>query len=148
MKRPIAVLIGLAMLASADAVLAREGARGGGQGTGRQASGAFAGAQPAHQRARPGVRHGGHHHVRPIGVVHPWWWRHHHGHHGHHHSSTVVVTAPFFYPVYTPVPVPVYVEQSSQVYYYCPDYRDYYPNVATCPSQWMQVIPGAVRTAN
>jgi len=59
-----------------------------------------------------------------------------------------VVTAPVFYPVYAPVPAPVYVEQSSEVYYYCPDYRDYYPNVATCPSQWMQVIPRAVGTTN
>ena len=148
MKRPIAILIGLAMLASADAVLARD--NGGGQGVsgGRHASGSFASA-PRHQGGRPGVHnghHNGHHNARPIVVVRPgWWWHHLHGHHGHHHSSTVVVTAPFFYPVYTPVPVPVYVEQSSEVRYYCPDYRDYYPNVATCPSQWMQVIPGAVR---
>jgi hypothetical protein len=67
--------------------------------------------------------------------------------------STIVVAAPFFYypPVYAapvyPVPVyqepPVYVEQSSEVRYYCPDYRDYYPTVATCPSPWLQVLPGA-----
>jgi hypothetical protein len=63
-------------------------------------------------------------------------------------GSTVVVAAPFFYPVYVPVPAPVYVEQSSDLRYYCPDYRDYYPNVATCPSQWMQVIPGAAGTTN
>jgi len=142
MKRPIAILMGLAMLASADAVLAQNG-RGMGQGTSgvRPSGGAFAGAHAG--PGRPGFHHG---RARPIVVVRPgWWW---HGHHGHHHSSTVVVTAPFFYPVYTPVPVPVYVEQSSEVRYYCPDYRDYYPNVATCPSQWMQVIPGAVRTSN
>ena len=143
MKRPIAILMGLAMLASADAALAQNG-KGMGQGMsgGRHAGGAFAGAHAG--PGRPGFQH-----ARPIVVVRPgWWWHHPHGHHGHHHSSTVVVTAPFFYPVYTPVPVPVYVEQSSEVRYYCPDYRDYYPNVATCPSQWMQVIPGAVRTSN
>ena len=145
MKRPIAILMGLAMLASADAVLARESV--GGQGTGRHASGGFAGAHAKHNGGRPGV-HNGHHNARPIVVVRPWWWWHqHHGHH-HNHSSTVVVTTPLFYPVYTPVPAPVYVEQSSDVRYYCPDYRDYYPNVATCPSQWMQVIPGAVGYSN
>jgi len=146
MKRPIAILMGLAMLASADAVLARDNARGGGQGVsvGRHASGGFAGAHARHQGGRPGVHHG-RHHGRPIVVIRPgWWWHHNHVVYG----STVVVTAPVFYPVYTPVPAPVYVEQSSEVYYYCPDYRDYYPNVATCPSQWMQVIPGAVRTTN
>jgi hypothetical protein len=143
MKRPIAILISLAMLASADAVLARE--NGGGQGA---SGGRHASAQARHQGGRPGVHHG-HHQGRPIVVVRPgWWWHRPGGHHGHHHSSTVVVAAPFFYPVYTPVPVPVYVEQSSEVRYYCPDYRDYYPNVATCPSQWMQVIPGAVGTTN
>ena len=78
-------------------------------------------------------------------VVRPgWWWHHNHVVYG----STVVVTAPVFYPAYTTVPAPVYVEQSSDLRYYCPDYRDYYPNVATCPSQWMQVIPGAVRATN
>jgi len=148
MKRPIAILMGLAMLASADAVLARDNARGGGQGVsvsvGRHGSGGFAGAQARHQGGRPGVHHG-HHPHRPIVVIRPgWWWHHNHVVYG----STVVVTAPVFYPVYTPVPAPVYVEQSSEVYYYCPDYRDYYPNVATCPSQWMQVIPRAVGTTN
>jgi hypothetical protein len=72
-------------------------------------------------------------------------------------SSTIVVGAPFFYyppvyavpvypgPVYQEQPVyveqPAYVEQGSEVRYYCPDYRDYYPNVSSCPSPWMQVLP-------
>ena len=141
MKRPIAILMGLAMLASADAVLARESV--GGQGTGRHASGGFAGAQARHNGGRPGVHHE-HNHVRPIVVVRPWWW----WHHSHVVYGTVVVAAPLFYPAYPPVPAPVYVEQSSDLRYYCPDYRDYYPNVATCPSQWMQVIPGAVGYSN
>ena len=139
MKRPIAILMGLAMLASADAVLARESVGGQGASGGRQA-----GAHARHQGGRPGVHHG-HHHRRPIVVIRPgWWWHHNHVVYG----STVVVTAPVFYPAYAPVAAPVYVEQSSEVRYYCPDYRDYYPNVATCPSQWMQVIPEAVRTTN
>jgi len=143
MKRLFAILIGLAMLAGAGTVLAREGVGGQGASGGRHAGGTFVGAHAGRHGGRPGVHHG--HHNRPIVVVRPGWWR---WPHHHQHSSTVVVTAPFFYPVYTPVPTPVYVEQSSEVRYYCPDYRDYYPNVATCPSQWLQVIPDTVRTAN
>jgi len=75
--------------------------------------------------------------------------------HRHHAvvGGAVVFGAPFFYPYpyyYPPVyPVPayseppVYIEQGSGVLYYCPDSRDYYPNVPTCPSPWMQVLPGA-----
>ena len=138
MKRPIGILVGLAMLASADAVPARE--NGGGQG----ASGGRHAPNARHHGGRPGVHHG-HHHHRPTVVFRPgWWWHHNHVVYG----STVVVTAPVFYPYYIPVPAPVYVEQGSEIRYYCPDYRDYYPSVATCPSQWMQVIPGAVRTTN
>jgi hypothetical protein len=53
---------------------------------------------------------------------------------------------PYYYPpAYAAAPAysepPTYVEQGPGVQYYCPDYRDYYPNVATCPSQWLQVIP-------
>ena len=75
-------------------------------------------------------------------------------------GGAVVIGAPFFYPYYYPyypyyyppaypeAPVysepPTYIEQGSniQFQYYCPDYRDYYPNVASCPSPWMQVVPG------
>lgn len=147
MKRSIAILMGLAMLASAGAVPARD--NGGGQGAGHRASGGFARAGAQHRGGGPGVHHG-QHHRRPIVVIRPgWWWHHgHHRHHHHHHGSAFAVTVPLYYPVYTSVPAPVYVEQGSEVRYYCPDYRDYYPNVATCPSQWMQVIPGAVGTTN
>jgi hypothetical protein len=68
-------------------------------------------------------------------------------------GSTVVIGAPLFYPypyyppVYAPAPVytepPAYIEQGSEVYYYCPDSRQYYPDVPSCPSPWMQVLPGA-----
>lgn len=138
MKRPIAILLGLALLASADAVLAHGGNRGGSHGGGFGV-GVHAGFHGGHHGGRPIVG------VRPVPVIvgRP-----------HFHrppvvvSSTIVVGAPFFYypPVY-PVPVyqepPVYVEQSSEFRWYCPDYRDYYPNVSTCPSPWLQVLPGA-----
>ncbi len=58
-------------------------------------------------------------------------------------GGAVVIGAPFFfpYPYYPPVyaPPPVYIEQGAGVYYYCPDYNDYYPNVPSCPSQWVPV---------
>ena len=143
MKRPIAILLGLALLASADAVLASGSNRSGGQG-GRHGGGSIS-VHVGHHGGRPivGVRPG------PVFIGRPHFF--------HRHpvvvSSTIVVAAPFFYyppayaaPVY-PAPVyqepPVYVEQASEVRYYCPDYRDYYPNVSTCPSPWMQVLPGA-----
>jgi hypothetical protein len=71
-------------------------------------------------------------------------------------GSAVVIGAPFFFPypyyppVYAPPPAytepPVYIEQGGGVYYYCPDYRDYYPNVASCPSQWVPVSSTASET--
>lgn len=79
-------------------------------------------------------------------------------------GGAVVVAAPFFwypsypyypypYPYVSPAyggadyPTPTYVEQSD-IRYYCPDYQDYYPNVPSCPSPWMQVIPGPVEYHN
>ena len=155
MKR-IAILMWLALLADVEPVLAREGARAGGPAVsaGRPAGGSFAGARATHNGGQSGAHHAprgnnghnghsGHNHGRLIGaVILPWWW--YQQYHHHHYSSTVVVTTP----VYTPVPVPVYVEQGSDLRYYCPDYRDYYPNVATCPSQWLQVVPAAAGYAN
>ncbi|MGB5079467.1 MAG: hypothetical protein WBO23_01855, partial [Burkholderiales bacterium] len=111
--------------------------------------------RPGWQGVRPAGRPGWQG-VRPIVSVHPQPGvviRHHHRPHRNHVfiGSTVILGAPLFFPppVYAvPVPVytepPVYIEQSSQVYYYCPDYRDYYPNVATCPSAWLQVLPEGV----
>jgi hypothetical protein len=156
MKRPIAILLGLTLLASADAVLARDGNRGGGHGgsAGHRGGGFVAGAHVGH--------HGGHHGGRPsvgvrpiigVGPVLVIVGRPHPHRRPVVISSTIVVAAPFFYyppayaaPVY-PVPVyqepAVYIEQGLEVRYYCPDYRDYYPAAATCPSPWMRVLPGA-----
>ncbi len=71
-------------------------------------------------------------------------------------GGAVIVAAPYYW--YPPYPyaypyvapayggsayeeTPQYIEQGSEIRYYCPDYQDYYPNVPSCPSQWMQVIP-------
>jgi hypothetical protein len=166
----IAILMGLALLANVEPALA-QGARGGSHAasSGRSIAGytggsiagytggsvaGYTGASSPRHGGQPVVNHrpgghqgqGGHsgHHRSPIGVVLPWWW---HLHYGHQHYRTVVVTAPVYVPVYTPVPVPAYGEPTSALRYYCPDYRDYYPNVATCPSQWLQVVPDAVSTS-
>ena len=77
-------------------------------------------------------------------------------------SGAVVVGAPWYwwppnpypYPYYAPAyggsayqEVPTYVEPSA-VYYWCPDYQDYYPNVPTCPSPWVTVYPSEGGTTN
>jgi hypothetical protein len=159
MKR-IAILMGLALLADVEPVLA-QGARGGSYAasSGRSVAGytggsvaGYAGASTARHGGRPGVHHGhrpGHHRPHLIGaVVLPWWWWHlHYGHH-HHHSTTVVVPAPVHVPVSPPNPAYPPTPASADLLYYCPDHRDFYPNVATCPSQWLQVIPPAVTNTN
>src|SRR6266566_1635591 len=141
MRRAIAILVGVALLASADAVLARGGRGGGGHAGGGGFHGggtsmgfhggrggiATVGAHIGHPIGRPfvGVRPG------PVLV-----------------GGTIVVGAPFFYPYYPyyppvyPVPYsepPAYIEQGGGVYYYCPDYNDYYPNVPSCPTHWVPV---------
>ena len=159
MRRAIAILLGLALLVSTDAVFAR-GGRGGaghaGGGRGGPSMGfhgghggiATVGAHVGHPVGRTfvGVRHGF--------VGRPYPPHHHHGFGG----GTVVIGAPFFYPWYPyypyypyypqayPVPYAepqTYIEQGAGVYYYCPEYRDYYPNVSSCPSQWVPVSASA-----
>jgi hypothetical protein len=66
--------------------------------------------------------------------------------------GTAVVVAGAAYPYYAYPPAYVeqpvtYIEQptseppAGQVLYYCPDSREYYPNVPTCPSPWLKVVP-------
>jgi hypothetical protein len=172
MKR-IAILIGLALLADVEPVLA-QGVRGGSHaaGSGRSIAGytggsiagytggsvaGYTGSSSPRHGGRPVVNqrpgghpgHGGHqgHHRPPVGIVFPWWWHYHYGYH-RHYSNTVIVTAPVYVPVYPPVYPPAYSEPISELRYFCPDYRDYYPNVASCPSQWLQVVPQAVTTTS
>jgi hypothetical protein len=130
MKRYTAWMLGLFLAMSADAVLGH-GGHGGGNSGGHHGGRVAVRTGPVFANVRPA----------PAGVVHPRFFR----------RSTVViggvvVAAPFYpypYPYYAPAYVepPVYVEQGGTVYYYCPDYGDYYPNVASCPSPWMKVLP-------
>jgi len=162
MKRPIAILLGAALLASSGAVLARGGSRGGGHaGGGVHGGGASIGVHGGHG----GVAAVGFHAGRPIGrpfvgvrpgpvfIGRPPFFHRHRVVVG----GAVVIGAPFFYSypyyppaVYAPPPVytepPTYIEQGGGVYYYCPDYNDYYPNVPSCPSQWVPVSATASET--
>jgi hypothetical protein len=136
MKRRIALLLTVALLASADAALA------GGSRGGRFHSGSSVG----HVAGTSGGSH-----FRPGFAHRPFF----------HHGGRVIVGSTLFigavgYPYYYPPPyaaAPVYVEEppvayveqappaAEQVYYYCPDSRAYYPNVTTCPSAWLKVVP-------
>ena len=159
MKRSIGILLGLALLAGAG--LAHAG-QGGGHGGGGHAGGGHAGGHPSmggqhfttgpmhftgvHSGVRPGIRPG------PVVVGRPGFPPRHRVIIG----GAVFVAAPFFwyppypYPYYPYVApayggsaytqTPTYVEQGD-LRYYCPDYQDYYPNVPSCPSPWMQVVP-------
>ncbi len=133
----MAVLLTTALLAGADAALAD----GRGHGHFGRSSGAFIAVHPA---ARPIVRSAPFVHSRPF--VH------------HHHGGRVIVGSaivvgavgyPYYYyyppayvpPAYVEAPPVAYIEQSDALLYYCPDYRAYYPNVTTCPSPWLKVVP-------
>lgn len=134
MRRWIAFLLATALLAGAGSALA------GGRGHGHfgRSSGAFVAVHPGARaifrsapivHSRPFVHRGG----RVIV------------------GSAIVVGAvgyPYYYyppayvpPAYVEEPPVSYIEQSDQVLYYCPDSRAYYPNVATCPSPWLKVVP-------
>jgi len=155
MNRPIAILLGVALLLSADSVFARGGRGGGGHvgGGGFHGGGtsmgfhggrggiATVGARFSHPVGRAFVG------VRPGFVGRPPFFRHR-----VFVGGTVIVGAPFFYPYYPYYPPvyaapyaepPAYIEQGAGVYYYCPDYNDYYPNVSSCPSQWVPVSANA-----
>ncbi len=139
MKRWIALLPTIALLAGADAALA------GGRGHGHygRSSGAFVAVHPG---ARAIVRSAPIVHSRPL------------VHRGRRVivGSAIVVGAvgyPYYYyppayvppayvpPAYVEAPPVSYIEQSEQWIYYCPDSRAYYPNVTTCPSPWLKVVP-------
>jgi len=152
MKRSIALLAALALVAGVDAALAwgGHGGRGGFHG-----SGGFHGVAAGHGGFHGG---GGPH---PMPPIHGGVPGHPPGGHVHFvHGRPVFVSGGFYYyypypyypyyPYYPPAyydgsaysEPPTYVEQGDQIRYYCPDYRDYYPNVPDCPSQWLQVVPG------
>jgi hypothetical protein len=70
----------------------------------------------------------------------PWWW-----------GSPAY---PYYYPYYYSGP-PVIMQENPSEYvqqpvphtdeenywYFCPDSRNYYPYVKTCPSGWLKVVP-------
>jgi len=76
---------------------------------------------------------------------------------GHHHGSGIGWVAPLVIggaigyaitrpygpppPVYYSAPQPVYANPNYPMWYYCNEYRDYYPRISTCPSPWMPIVP-------
>ena len=154
MRRPIAILLGVALLTSAPAVFARGGRGGGGHagGGGFHGGGTSMGFHGGHGGMAAVGAHFGHPIGRPFVGVRPGFIGRPPFFHRHRAfvGGTVVIGAPFFfpYPYYPPVyaPPPVYIEQGAGVYYYCPDYNDYYPNVSSCPSQWVPVSAAAGET--
>ena len=133
MKKHLAVAIGAA-LTLAGAGIAEAGGRSGGGHSGGHSGGHAA-------RHSGGHSHG---HYRP-----------------HSHGSRVVVVGSAFYGYgygypgyyyppalynYAPPPAPVYIEQGPAPgaqgdWFYCPQYRAYYPQVQQCPGGWQRVAP-------
>lgn len=173
MKRSIGIFLALALLSGAGLAQGGRsgGAHGGGShagghpGTGGQrftTGPTHFTTGPMHFTTGPTHFTGGHVVVRPgirpapVVIARPAF-----PHHRVIVGGAIVVGTPFFwyppypYPYYYPYPyvapayggsayteAPTYVEQGD-IAWYCPDYQDYYPNVPSCPSPWMQVIPGA-----
>lgn len=164
MNKSIAILLGMTLLTGAGLAQAGKGGAGGRGGGGTHFSG---GARPAPSggftRFTTGPMHftTGPHPIHPIAgvrpgpvvVARPGFPRNR-----VIVGGSVIVAAPYYYPAYPyayPYPyvapvygnsayseeLPQYIEQGDTIRYYCPDYQDYYPNVPTCPSQWMQVVP-------
>jgi hypothetical protein len=124
MKRALAFLLAAVLIADAGAAFA--GGRGG-HGHGR--SSASVGFRSGFVHGRPFFHHGGRVIVGSAiivgGVGYPYYY----------------YPPAYGAPAYVEEPPVSYVEQGDQVLYYCPDSRAYYPNVTTCPSPWMKVVP-------
>lgn len=133
---------------------------------------ALVAAAPSLAWARPG-HHGGKSHHGFRSAHGSWHHHHHHRFHHHRGFRTgvflgpsVFFATPFYYPYYRypyyypsyvyPPPVivqepPVYIQQQPPTstgpaegyWYYCQSAGAYYPNVQTCPEQWIQVVPRA-----
>jgi hypothetical protein len=95
-----------------------------------------------------GPRGGGFHHGSPHVIIGPRAFVHSRGFVGPR-----VFVGPGFYPYpyygyaygypygYAASPVVVQQEPAGQYWYYCQDPAGYYPQVAACPSGWLQVAP-------
>ena len=77
------------------------------------------------------------------GVVHHGY--HHHGHVRHFHPVPhgrfrFAPVVPFY--GYYPYAPPAYSYGTRGVWYYCPSYGAYYPDVTSCPEAWV-LVPSA-----
>lgn len=74
----------------------------------------------------------------------------HHGFHrfrDFHGRGVIVIGGPFFWDpyYYDPALYPVgsvYIAPDGNYSYYCNDPAGYYPEVPSCPSGWLRVVPG------
>ena len=72
-----------------------------------------------------------------------------HRFHDFHGRTLIIVGGPFFWPpiYYDPAFYPgpaslMYVPPGADYSYYCNDPAGYYPDVPSCPSGWLRVVPG------
>ena len=72
-----------------------------------------------------------------------------HRFHDFHGRTRIIIGGPFFWPpiYYDPdfYPGPaslMYVPPGADFSYYCYDPAGYYPDVPSCPSGWLRVVPG------
>ena len=142
MKKHLAVAIGAALALAGAGIAEAAGRSGGGHsgGNGARHNGGHSGGG--------GARHSGGHSGG-----------HSHGHYRpHYYGSRVVVVGSAFYGYgypgyyyppalynYAPPPAPVYIEQgpagAQGEWFYCAQYRAYYPQVQQCPGGWQRVAP-------
>ena len=61
---------------------------------------------------------------------------------GHLRCPRGLRAAPYYPPTSYYVPPPAPVEQGLNYRYFCPDTRQYYPEVKECASGWLTVLPG------
>jgi hypothetical protein len=65
--------------------------------------------------------------------------------HGRSHGSFFIGAPIVFGPGYYPYDYsyPYELQDSGSNYWYCPNPAGYYPDVQTCPSGWLQVVPNS-----
>ncbi len=84
-----------------------------------------------------GHGHGGSHFGFYFGLP-MYWGGYPYDYYPYYRRNVYVVDSP---PVYIQRQPPVYVQQPTNYWYYCQDPAGYYPDVQSCPTPWMKVLP-------
>ena len=62
---------------------------------------------------------------------------------GHRFHNRALIISPFLAaPFFVPYVAPPAYAPPPPTYWYCPSYGAYYPQVQSCPEQWVPVTPG------